>query len=51
MQMFGGVAEGRRHQDLSVLTQLVSDPDEELLQLHSVFEDLGIGPVINIAFE
>lgn len=44
MQMFGGIAESRRHQDLSVLTQFISDPDEELLQLHSIFKDLRICP-------
>lgn len=44
MQMFGGIAESRRHQDFSVLTQFISDPDEELLQLHSIFKDLRICP-------
>lgn len=48
MQMFGGIAESRRHQDLSVLTQLISDPDEELLQLHSIFKDLRICPAGSI---
>ena len=48
MQVFGSVAQGRGHQDLSVLTQLISDPDEELLQLHSIFKDLRVCPVMNV---
>lgn len=48
MQMFGGIAESGRHQDLSVLTQLISDPDQELLQLHSIFKDLRICPAGSI---
>ena len=31
VEVFGGVAESGCHQDLSVLAQLVSDADEELL--------------------
>ncbi|TNN85627.1 hypothetical protein EYF80_004260 [Liparis tanakae] len=49
--MFGGVAESRRHQDLSVLTQLISDSDEELLQFHSVFKDLRIAALIVLVAE
>lgn len=44
VQMFGGVAEGGRHQDLSVLAQLIPDADQEVLQLHGVFKDLRICP-------
>ena len=44
VQVFGGVAERRRQQDLSVLAQLVPDADEELLQLHRVLEDLRVRP-------
>lgn len=44
VQMFGGVAESRRHQDLAILTQLIPDADQEVLQLHGVFKDLGICP-------
>lgn len=44
VQMFAGVAERRRHQDLSVLAQLISDSDQEVLQLHSIFKDLRVRP-------
>lgn len=44
VQMFGGVAEGRSQQDLTVLTQLVSDPDKEILKLHCILEDLRVRP-------
>lgn len=44
VQMFAGVAECGRHQDLSVLAQLVSDSDQEVLQLHSIFKDLRVCP-------
>lgn len=44
MQMFGGVAESWRHEDLSVLTQLIPDADQEVLQLHGIFKDLRICP-------
>lgn len=44
MQVFSGVAEGGRQENLSVLAQLISDPDEELLELHRILKDLWIRP-------
>lgn len=44
VQVFGGVAECWGEQDLAVLTQFISDPDEEVLQLHRILKDLRVRP-------
>lgn len=44
VEVFGGVTEGGGHQDLAVLAQLVSDADEELLQLHCILKNLRVRP-------
>lgn len=42
MEMFGGVAEGRRHQDLSILAQLITDLHKEVLQLDRILKYLRV---------